>query len=93
MKNKLSYFTIRSIRKVVEQKGFRFDHISFTVIDGVALYSIKFYYNKHIKHEIIYTKVFFVKGKKQLDICLVTKTRPRTQKLKEQLIEYFGGEV
>lgn len=53
MKNKLSYFTMRSIRKVVEQKGFRFDHISFTVIDGVTSYSIKFYYNKHIKHEII----------------------------------------
>lgn len=53
MKNKLSYFTMRSIRKVVEQKCFRFDHISFTVIDGAALYSIKFYCNKHIKHEII----------------------------------------
>lgn len=42
--------------------------------------------------EIVYTIIFFVKGKKQLDIGLVTKTKPRPQKLKEQLIEYFGVE-
>ena len=41
---------------------------------------------------IVYTKIFFVKGKKQLDIGLVTQTHPRPQKLKEQLIKYFGVE-
>ena len=54
MKNKLSYFTMRSIRKVVEQQGFRFDHISFTAFGG-SWYSIKFHYNKHIEYEIILT--------------------------------------
>lgn len=40
----------------------------------------------------IYTIIKFVKGKKQLDIGLVTRTYPKNNKLKEQLYRYFGGE-
>lgn len=42
--------------------------------------------------KINYTIMKFAKGKKQLDICLLTKTHPRTHKLEEQLIKYFGVE-
>ena len=42
--------------------------------------------------DIIYSVMKFVKGKEQLNIGMVTRTYPRTQKLEEQLIKYFGGE-
>ena len=40
----------------------------------------------------VYTIVKFVKGKKQLDIGLITRTFPKNNKLEEQLYHYFGGE-
>lgn len=39
--------------------------------------------------KIVYTIIKFVKGKKQLDIGLVTKTCPKNHSLEEQLNEYF----
>ena len=40
----------------------------------------------------IYNTIHFVKGKKQFDICLITRTYPKNEKLTQQLYEYFGEE-
>ncbi len=38
------------------------------------------------------TAIKFVKGKKQLNVGLVTKTYPENDKLKGQLLNFLGGE-
>lgn len=38
----------------------------------------------------VYNVIKFVKGKKQLNIGLITTTYPKNEKLKEQLYQYFG---
>ena len=55
--------------------------------DKIELYTDPF--NSGIGN--VYTKIKFVKDKKQIDIGLVTKTNPKNEKLKEQLYKYFGG--
>lgn len=39
----------------------------------------------------VYSKISFVKGKKQVDVGFVTLTYPNNSKLQAQLHDYFGG--
>lgn len=54
--------------------------------DKIAIYTDPF--NSGFRN--VYNVIKFVKGKKQLNIGLITTTYPKNEKLKEQLYQYFG---